>query len=129
MILLDTHIWIWWVSHPDRLQPIHRELLDRGADRIFGVSIISCWEVAKLVEYGRLSLDRSVGIWLETALAEPGITLLNLQPQIVVESTQLPQPLHRDPADRLLVATARVLHCPIMTEDRKIAEYPHVRVA
>ena len=113
MILLDTHIWVWWVSRPDRLQPRHRELLELGPDRVFGVSIISCWEVAKLVEYGRLKLDRSVGPWIESALAEAGVSLLHLNPQIVVESTQLPQPFHRDPADQLLVATARVLHCPL----------------
>ena len=78
MILLDTHIWVWWVSRPDRLQPRHRELLELGADRVFGVSIISCWEVAKLVEYGRLKLDRAVGLWIEGALAEPGVSLLHL---------------------------------------------------
>ena len=129
MILLDTHVWVWWVSRPDRLRPRHRDLLESGADRVFGVSIISCWEVAKLVECGRLKLDRTVGLWMENALAEPGVSLLHLHPRIVVESTRLPQPFHRDPADQLLVATARVLQCPIMTEDGKIAAYPHVRLA
>jgi PIN domain nuclease of toxin-antitoxin system len=71
VILLDTHIWVWWVSRPERLQRRHRDLLELGTDRIFGVSIISCWEVAKLVEYGRLKLDRTVGLWIEGALAEP----------------------------------------------------------
>jgi PIN domain nuclease of toxin-antitoxin system len=129
VILLDTHIWVWWVSQPDRLQPRHRQLLELGADRVFGVSVISCWEVAKLVEYGRLKLDRAVGLWIASALAEPGVSLVPLHPRIVVESTQLPQPFHRDPADQLLVATARVLQCPIMTEDSKIAAYPHIRLA
>ena len=129
MILLDTHIWVWWVSQPDRLQPRHRQLLELGADRVFGVSVISCWEVAKLVEYGRLKLDRAVGLWIESALAEPGVSLVPLHPRIVVESSQLPQPFHRDPAGQLLVATARVLQCPIMTEDSKIAAYPHIRLA
>ena len=129
MILLDTHIWVWWVSRPDRLQSRHRDLLELGVDRVFGVSIVSCWEVAKLVECGRLKLDRAVGLWIETALAEPGVALVHLDPQIVVESTQLPQPFHRDPADQLLVATARVIQCPVMTEDGKIAAYPHVRLA
>jgi len=129
VILLDTHIWVWWVSQPERLQTRHRNLLELGADRVFGVSIISCWEVAKLVEYGRLKLDRTVGLWLESALAAPGISLVHLHPRIVVESTQLPQPFHRDPADQLLVATVRVFDCRIMTEDTKIAAYPHVRLA
>jgi len=50
VILLDTHIWVWWVARPDRLQPRHRDLLELGTDRVFGVSIISCLEIAKLVE-------------------------------------------------------------------------------
>ncbi len=130
MILLDTHIWVWWSARPDQLRARHRGLLERGrTDRVFGVSIISCWEVAKLVEYGRLKLDREVGTWIESALAAPNVSLLHLSPQIVVESTQLPQPFHRDPADQLLVATARVLKCPIMTEDSKIQAYPHARLA
>lgn len=83
MILLDTHIWVWWVSRPDRLQPRHRDLLDLASTRVFGVSIISCWEVAKLVEYGRLKLNRTVGLWREGALAEPGVSLLPLHPRIV----------------------------------------------
>ena len=129
MILLDTHIWVWWVAQPDRLQAKHRDLLERGADRVFGVSIISCWEVAKLVEYGRLKLDRQVGLGSKAPWQGRVSSLLHLNPQIVVESTQLPQPFHRDPADQLLVATARVLQCPIMTEDSKISECPHVRLA
>jgi PIN domain nuclease of toxin-antitoxin system len=91
------------------------------------VSIISCWEVAKLVEYGRLKLDRPVRLWINHGLAVPRLSLLDLSPKIAVESTQLPQPFHRDPADQLLVATARVLQCPLMTEDARIAAYPHVR--
>jgi PIN domain nuclease of toxin-antitoxin system len=128
VILLDTHIWVWWVSQPAKLQLKHRELLDRGPDRGFGVSIISCWEVAKLAEYGRLKLDRPVETWIEEALAQPGLDLLPLSLRIVVESTQLPEPFHRDPVDQLLVATARVLGCQFMTEDSKIASYPHVQI-
>ena len=79
------------------------------------------------MEYGRLKLDRGIGLWIEGALAGPGVSLLHLHPRIVVESTQLPQPFHRDPADQLLVRTARVLQCPIMTEDSKIAAYPHIQ--
>ena len=61
MILLDTHVWVWWVAQPDKLHPRHKDLLEHGADRVFGVSIISCWEVAKLVEYGGLRIDRQRG--------------------------------------------------------------------
>ena len=81
------------------------------------------------MEYGRLKLDRAVGLWIESALSEPGMSLVHLHPLIAVESTQLPQPFHRDPADQLLVATARVFQCPIMTEDSRVAAYPHFRLA
>jgi PIN domain nuclease of toxin-antitoxin system len=126
VILLDTHNWIGWISQRGRLQPRHRELLELGAER---VSVISCWDFAKLSEYGRLKLDRTVGLWIAQALAHPGISLVQLDPRIAVESTQLPPPFHRDPADQLLVATARVIGCPLLTEDRRIASSPHVRLA
>ncbi len=126
MILLDTHIWIWWVSSPDQLRPHDRSLL---ASTPFAVSIISCWEIAKLVEYGRLKLDRPVTEWLDLALLQPGLELLPLTPAIAVESTRLPQPFHRDPADQIVVATARHHGIPLLTYDGKILEYPHVQLA
>jgi PIN domain nuclease of toxin-antitoxin system len=129
VILLDTHIWVWLTSDPDRLDRQHRQALERTDPHAYGVSIISCWEVAKLVEYGRLTLNRPVIEWIEQALARPGLDLVPLSPRIVVESTTLPQPFHRDPADQLLVATARVLGCPIISGDSKIAAYPHVQRA
>jgi PIN domain nuclease of toxin-antitoxin system len=73
-------------------------------------------------------LERDVELWIERALAEPDVLLLPLNPRIVVESTQLPGAFHRDPADQLLVATARVDDCSLMTEDEKILGYPHVRL-
>lgn len=91
-----------------------------------GISAISCWEVAKLVECGRLILPSSIEEWLDEALAYPGINFLNLTPRICVDSTQLPGTFHRDPADQIIVATARVYNCPIVTVDRKIRAYPHV---
>jgi PIN domain nuclease of toxin-antitoxin system len=83
--------------------------------------------VAKLVEYGRLTLPSPVAAWLDQALAYPGIRLLDLTPRIMVESTQLPGTFHRDPSDQLIVATARVYHCPLVTVDAKILAYPHVQ--
>jgi len=93
-----------------------------------GVSMISCWEVAKLVEYKRLILPIPVAEWLDQALAYPGVQLLGLTPLIVVESTQLPGAFHRDPADPMIVSTARVYDCPLVTLDDKIRAYPHVQL-
>lgn len=91
-----------------------------------GISAISCWEVAKLVERGRLTLPRPVDEWLSLALGYPGVRLVGLSPEIVVASTQLPGEFHKDPADQIIVATARVHDCPLVTSDEKIAAYEHV---
>ena len=126
MIVLDTHVWVWWVHATSQLTPANLQSLDAAAREGLGVSIISCWEVAKLVEYGRLRLPDDVEQWLQQALTHPGVQLLDLTPRIVVESTRLPAPFHRDPADQLIVATARVHGLSVATADAKILTYPHV---
>ena len=108
MIILDTHIWIWWVDGDLELsQSCYDFISEHEADGL-GVCAISCWETAKLVELGRLPLPLPVGEWLAKALAYPGILLLPLLPDVAVESTQLPGTFHRDPADQIIVATARL---------------------
>lgn len=126
MIVLDTHIWIWWV-HGDPSLTVDQErfIQEHEADGL-GVSIISCWEVAKLLERGRLVLPCAVGDWFGQALSYPGVQLLNLTTAIVVDSTQLPFGFHKDPADQLIVSTARIHGCPLLTADQKIISYPHV---
>ena len=97
MIVLDTHIWVWWVHGEVHLPQAHRMYLETHEAEGFGLSIISCWEVAKLVEYARLTLPCPIAEWLDQALSYPGMRLLDLTPRIVVESTQLPDTFHRDP--------------------------------
>lgn len=126
MILLDTHIWIWWVDGSPRLSNAHRILLGQEEPRGLAVAAISVWEVAKLVEKGRLQLTLPVGQWIELALAYPGITLINLTPKIAVASTQLKGDFHPDPADQLIVATALALDVPLLTADARIKAYPYV---
>lgn len=126
MIVLDTHVWVWWVHGDAKLPEPQRAYVQANEAAGLGVSIISCWEVAKLVENQRLVLPEPVEQWLGHALAYPGIQLPNLTPRIVVESTQLPGVFHRDPADQLIVATARVFDCPLVTLDEKILAYSHV---
>jgi PIN domain nuclease of toxin-antitoxin system len=127
MIVLDTHIWVWWVHGDPRLSERQVKWVEENEADGLGVSVISCWEVAKLVEYGRLVLPCSVADWFDQALAYPGIRLLDLTPRIALESTQLPAGFHRDPADQIIVATARVYNCPLLTVDSKILVYPHVQ--
>ena len=126
MILLDTHVWIWWVHDDPHLDPRTRAVVEEHEPSGLGVSVISCWEVAKLVQVGRLVLPCSVAEWLEQALAYPGIIIQPLTPSIVVESTHLPGSFHRDPADQIIVATARTLGCPLVTADEKIRSYEYV---
>ncbi|MFH1265490.1 MAG: type II toxin-antitoxin system VapC family toxin [Planctomycetota bacterium] len=129
MIVLDTHIWIWWVHGDSRLSQAHKALLEHHEETGLGVSAISCWEVAKLVEKGRLKLPRALDEWMRLALDYPGLTLLPLDPEIAIESTRLPSPFHNDPADQIIVATARIHQCPVVTVDKRISDYAHVQAA
>ncbi|CCQ62660.1 type II toxin-antitoxin system VapC family toxin [Crocosphaera watsonii] len=126
MIILDTHIWIWWVDNNSRLTQRQRELINTYQSSGLGVSIISCWEVAKLVENNRLILSCSVDEWLNRAITYPGVQLINLNLDIIVASTQLIG-FHRDPADQLIVATSQVYNCSLLTADKKILAYPNVK--
>jgi PIN domain nuclease of toxin-antitoxin system len=126
VIVLDTHIWIWWVDGDERLSDKHTELIESDENAVIGVSAISCWETAKLVELGRLELTIPIDQWVEGALAYPGVVLLPLSPRIAVDSTQLPGIFHRDPADQIIVATARLHDCQLLTADDRIRNYAHV---
>ena len=126
MIVLDTHIWVWWVHGDEQLTPAQRDAITANETDLIGVSAISCWEIAKLVEYGRLELPGPLEEWFEQALSYPGVQLLALTPEVAIESTRLPGEFHRDPADQIIVATASVYGCPLVTSDDKILNYPHV---
>jgi PIN domain nuclease of toxin-antitoxin system len=126
MIVLDTHIWVWWVQNDSRLTQQQRQWLQNYESDGLGVSILSCWEVAKLVEKKRLILPLTIDKWLEVALAYPGVQLLNLSLPIVIDSTQL-SGFHSDPFDQLIVATARFYNCSLLTADAKILNYSDVQ--
>ena len=127
MIVLDTHIWVWWVHGDERLTSSQSEIIQASETDVIGVSAISCWEIAKLVENGRLELPVSLDKWFEQALSYPGIRILELSPEISMASTRLPGEFHRDPADQIIVATARVHNCPLVTSDERILNYPHAK--
>lgn len=126
MIVLDTHVWVWWIHNDPKLAVNHKKSIQANENDGIGVCSISLWEVSKLVELGRLELPISIEDWFISALDYPGIVLLDLNPHIAVESTNLPPPFHRDPADQIIVATARVHACPLLTADQRIQDYPHV---
>lgn len=127
MIVLDTHIWVWWVHGDSQLTRRQAKVIDAAEVDLIGVSAISVWEVAKLVEYNRLKLPCPLGDWFDEALNYPGIRLVELSPEIAIESTRLPGEFHRDPADQLIVATARIYDCRLVTSDSKILKYPYVK--
>lgn len=94
MIILDTHIWIWWVDDHPKLSPQNRDIIQAHQTSGIGISIISCWEIAKLVEKNRLTFESSIEEWLELALKYPGIQLLPLNLPIILESTRLLSLIH-----------------------------------
>ncbi|MEB3167318.1 MAG: type II toxin-antitoxin system VapC family toxin [Synechococcaceae cyanobacterium] len=136
MILLDTHALLWWASgdlqrlSPRALAAIVEEVersAQPGQPPGLLVSAISCWEVAMLVQRGRLALSLEVERWLALVAAIQAVRLLPLEPAVAVAATRLPAPFHADPADRFLVAQARELAVPLLSADSKIQTYPHVR--
>ena len=119
--LLDTHILIWWHSNSSRLSPAQRKVVaSANADEPLLVSDISLWEVATLHGLGRIQLTIPLRLWLEKAVAPPLVRRCGLSPAIAAELAMLPDSFHRDPADRILVATARVLGATLLTQDRRI---------
>lgn len=118
--LLDTHILIWWIAEPQRLRRAERRILDRATSTPVLVSDVTLWEIAMLVERGRVSLGRPLREWLEEATAEPAVRLVRITPAIAAEVAGLPSTFHRDPADRILVATARVHGATMLTHDKAI---------
>ena len=128
MILLDTHIWYRWVDEQAKLTSQQLQHLQTNELTGLGVSVISCWEIAKLVSLGRLTLARTVPDWMALALSFRGCQLFGLTPEIAIDSCNLPGIFHRDPADQLLVATARIIGIPLLTGDAKLLAYPHVNL-
>lgn len=128
MIILDTHIWIWHVQGDVRLDKRTQEFIKQNETTGLGVSAISIWEIAKAVEHEKLILSMDTLDWLKLACDYPGAQILPLTPEICVESTNLPGTFHRDPADQLIVSTARMLNAELVTADSKILSYPHVKL-
>ena len=126
--LLDTHAWLWWVTEDRRLSKRARSAIARSqrAGDVW-VSLISIWELAKKIEKNQLVLDRPLDQWLDVATMMTGLHLAELTRPILVESCQLPQPFHGDPADQIIVATARHENAVLVTRDESMRSYSYVR--
>ena len=131
MIILDTHALIWSVDDNARLGKNTRTLIEESLERDgVLVSAITPWEIALLTEKGRLRLGQEVGAWLEAVLSLPSVRLAPIEPQIALDSVRLPGDFHTDPADRIIVATARHFDMTLVSADQAILSYAekgHVR--
>ena len=126
MILLDTHTWIWSHSATKLLSDnvkkrIKKTLIDQRA-----IPSISIWEFAMMVVKGRIRVKIDPKLWLDNAIRNSGLKVIELSPEIALESCNLPGNFHKDPADQIIVATARIHNLTLLTKDRKILNYRHV---
>ena len=121
MILLDTVTLVWFTLGDERLGAESRRLLEGEGE--FAISAITPWEVAMLVGKGRLNLGRRPFDWIESVLADPRMKLMPVSPKVAVDGGLLPRTIHADPADRLILATANELACPVLTPDEKFLAY------
>lgn len=119
--LLDTHVLLYWFGVGTRLSPRQRRII-RGAEpeKPLWVSDISLWEIATLHQLGRIELHRPLKDWLEAAVAPPLVRRVGISPVVATGVAQLPQSFHRDPADRIIVASTRVMNATLLTQDRRI---------
>lgn len=121
MILLDTHVWLWLRSQPDRL-PAHAHSLVQSDDPV--VSAISCWEIATLERLGRIELDRDVETWIGRAISEPpAIRIVEVSRDIAIGAGRLDDTFPGDPADRIIYTTALSLRCLLLTKDRRLRSF------
>ncbi len=126
--ILDTHVWIWWNMHPEKLSQKARTLLSspKRYEELL-LSSISPWEFSKLLEEERIGISCNPEEWIAEALDMPKLRLVPLTPTIAYRSTSLPQPFRGDPADQIIVATAREENATILTKDKLIQNYKQVR--
>jgi PIN domain nuclease of toxin-antitoxin system len=120
---VDTHVLLYWLDGGSRLTEAQRKAVAGASDdEPLLVSDISLWEVATLVNLNRIRLRLLLRDWLESAVAPPLVRRVSISPAVAAEVAALPDSFHRDPADRIIVATARVLGATLLTQDRRIME-------
>ena len=128
MIVLDTHVWVWFISNPELLSKAAKKAINVSMEQkaIF-ISSISAWEVALLAAKKRLKLTIDVTDWITKSERLPFLQFVPVDNSVAVKSVNLPQPLHKDPADRIIIATAITIGAPVVTKDKKLLDYPHVK--
>jgi PIN domain nuclease of toxin-antitoxin system len=122
VIVLDTHVWVWYVSNPEKLSRPARKAIDQeitGRNPLF-ISSISTWEISILASKGRLELTMDVRDWIAKSESLPFFHFVPMDNAIAYKSVFLPEPLHEDPADRIIVATALTQGASLVTKDDKL---------
>jgi PIN domain nuclease of toxin-antitoxin system len=124
-LLLDTHIWLWYVKGDTMmLSPDECRLIDVASqNNALALAAISVWEASMLITKGRIVLSVPIHTWIAQALSIPGMQLLPLTADVAIESCQLPGEIHGDPADRMIIATARLHRAQLLTHDRMLLHY------
>jgi PIN domain nuclease of toxin-antitoxin system len=128
VVILDTHIWVWWNQNDPKLSSYQRNEIENNRSDGIGICTITLVEISRLVKLQRITLPRTLEEWFSIALGIEGVLLIPITPTIAIDGINLPGEFHKDPADRLIVATARVNDCPLVTADKQILGYPHVKV-
>ena len=127
--LLDTHVLVHWISGSNVLSREHRGIITAANEKSpLWISDISLWEIATLNSIGRIDLDLPLRDWLERATAPPLVRTVGITPAIASEVAALPDTFHRDPADRIIVCTARVMGATLITRDQRIRDAGIVQV-
>lgn len=127
MILLDTHAWWWSLTEPENLSDKAKAVILGAKTDERSIASISIWEFAMMAAKQKIELKISPAKWLSRAIEASGITVIDLSPDIAVDSCNLPGDFHKDPADRIVVATARIHNLTLLTKDQKILDYPYVK--
>jgi len=128
MIVLDTHAWIWFISNPNYLSKRAGNAVNAAVeDKSILISSISAWEVALLVAKERLKLTLDISDWIGKSENLPFIQFVPVSNAIAVKSVNLPLPLHPDPADRIIIATALSVGAPLVTKDKKLLDYSPIK--
>jgi len=127
-ILLDTHVWVWSQERPEEIGARARGML-LDPDNDLYVSSISTLEIARMVAQGKLDFVKDMRQWVRDGLIALGAGNLHVHDETAIEAYSLKEPFHRDPADRVLVATARLNGCTLLSADRLILDYPYVRAS
>src|SRR5690348_11530575 len=128
MIVLDTHVLIWWVDGTAKFSKAAASAIKQAQTQSeIMISSITAWEIAMLVDRGRLTLTMDVSTWLSTVNRVPGLRFVPVDNPIAIGSVNLPGEFHQDPADRIIVATARRFGVSLVTQDRRIRSYPHLK--